>query len=147
MKMKDFGTVSCAPLDAPMIGHFKYHDYLYWTIINNLYCFGTVLLQLTNFDLVWDCFIYMLDIEKTWNAILVYSLTSNRCNIVSVEERRNVYQFPYLPYATKLWQGNIFTGVCQQGGCLPQCMLGYTPGRHPPGRHPPGQNTNIICCK
>ena len=29
----------------------------------------------------------------------------------------------------------------QQGGCLPQCMLGYTPspGRNPPGRHPLGQ--------
>ena len=50
------------------------------------------------------------------------------------------------------------------GGCLPQCMLGYTPpsqadtpagqtphgmtppgrhlqGRHPPGRHPPGADT------
>ena len=68
-----------------------------------------------------------------------------------------------LPAATKLGQGNIFTSVCQefcpQGGCLPQCMLGYTtppgpdphpppdqahtpPGstQHPPGsRHPPDQ--------
>ena len=25
------------------------------------------------------------------------------------------------------------------GGCLPQCMLGYTPGRHPPGQTPPGR--------
>ena len=38
---------------------------------------------------------------------------------------------------TKLRKGNVFTPVCQsfcsQGGCLPQCMLGYTPlGRHPP---------------
>ena len=34
---------------------------------------------------------------------------------------------------TKLREGNVFTPVCQsfcsQGGCLPQCMLGYTP-RH-----------------
>ena len=31
----------------------------------------------------------------------------------------------------------LFTG----GGCLPQCMLGYTPprSRHPPSRHPPEQ--------
>ena len=52
----------------------------------------------------------------------------------------------FLPSATKLWQGNIFTSVCQEfcprGGvwCLPQCMLGYTtpsPGRYPLGRHPP----------
>ena len=60
-----------------------------------------------------------------------------------------------LPAATKLGQGNIFTGVClstEGEGCLPQCMLGYTPGpgRPPreqtprtrqtppgPGRHPP----------
>ena len=46
-----------------------------------------------------------------------------------------------LPAATKLGQGNIFTSVCQEfcpqgGGCLPQCMLGYTPrSRH----HPPPQ--------
>ena len=59
----------------------------------------------------------------------------------------------FLPSATKLWQGNAFTLVCQsfcsQGGCLPQCMLGYTPPRqvqiplgqvHPPLQvHPPGQ--------
>ena len=36
----------------------------------------------------------------------------------------------------KLRQGNGFTPVCHSvhwgGGCLPQCMLGYTP----PGRHP-----------
>ena len=59
-----------------------------------------------------------------------------------------------LPAATKLGQGNVFTGVCDSvhRGCLPQCMLGYTPppgSRHPPGvdpmeqtprsRHPPQQ--------
>ena len=66
-----------------------------------------------------------------------------------------------LPAATKLGQGNVFTGVClSTGGVLPQCMLGYhhhhprsrpprpatPPTRHPPrtrqtpprpGRHPP----------
>ena len=33
-------------------------------------------------------------------------------------------------------EGYVFTGVClSMGGCLPQCMVGYTP---PPGsRHPP----------
>ena len=48
-----------------------------------------------------------------------------------------------LPAATKLGQGNIFTGVCLSTGaegCLPQCMLGYTPRTRPPGsRHPPEQ--------
>ena len=42
----------------------------------------------------------------------------------------------YLPSAAKLRQGNVFRSVCQEfcphwGGCLPQCMLGYT---HPPTR-------------
>ena len=48
-----------------------------------------------------------------------------------------------LPPATKLGQGNIFTGVCdsvhREG--LPQCMLGYHTPSLPPGsgRHPPDQ--------
>ena len=44
--------------------------------------------------------------------------------------------------ATKLGQGYVFTGVCDsvnRRGCLPQCMLGYTPSwsRHPPGADTP----------
>ena len=47
----------------------------------------------------------------------------------------------YLPSTTKLRQGNIFTGFCQSfcsqgGGCLPQCILGYT--------HPPDQTTGEV---
>ena len=45
----------------------------------------------------------------------------------------------YLPSATKLRQGNIFTGVCQSfcsRGGLPQCTLGYTPRVDTPS---PGQ--------
>ena len=54
--------------------------------------------------------------------------------------------FEFLPAATKLGQGNIFTGVCQEfcpqggGGCLPQCMLGYTPPQEQ--THPPEQTHN-----
>ena len=43
----------------------------------------------------------------------------------------------YLLAATKLGQGNVFTGICDsvhRGGCLPQCMLGYQP---PPRSRPP----------
>ena len=74
----------------------------------------------------------------------------------------------FLPAATKLGQGNVFTGVCDSVnrvlGCLPRCMLGYPPRadtsseptppkeqtprrRHPPradtprSRHPPGAVT------
>ena len=50
----------------------------------------------------------------------------------------------FLPAATKLGQGNIFTGVClstggggRGEGCLPQCMLGYPPGTDPPGADTP----------
>ena len=53
----------------------------------------------------------------------------------------------FLPAATKLGQGNIFTRVCQefcpQGGGVSasQCMLGYIPrGRSPPGPDPPGED-------
>ena len=57
----------------------------------------------------------------------------------------------YLPPATKLWLGNVFTPVCQsfrsQGWCLPLEGLGVwpplgqtnPPGQAPPGRYPPGQ--------
>ena len=50
----------------------------------------------------------------------------------------------FLPLATKLRQGNIFRSVCQEfwpEGCLPQCMLGYTPSprQTPPGEHSPRQ--------
>ena len=46
----------------------------------------------------------------------------------------------YLPAATKLGQGNVFTGVCDSvhRGGLPQCMLGY---HTPQTRHPPGPGT------
>ena len=49
-----------------------------------------------------------------------------------------------LPAATKLGQGNIFTSVCQEfcpqgGGCLPQCMLVYTP----PGAETPGTRQTL----
>ena len=54
--------------------------------------------------------------------------------------RVHEYKASYLPAATKLGQGNIFTGVCLstgEEGCLPQCMLGYTPLEQtpPPSGH------------
>ena len=38
----------------------------------------------------------------------------------------------FLPSATKLFQGNIFTPACDT-------VYGWVSGRHPVGRHPPGQ--------
>ena len=54
--------------------------------------------------------------------------------------------FPFLPAATKLGQGNVFTGVCDSvhRGGLPQCMLGYhhpPEQTTPPGPDPPGADT------
>ena len=49
----------------------------------------------------------------------------------------SLFRLTYLPAATKLGQGNVFTGLCDSvhrgGGCLPQCMLGY---------HPPWEQTH-----
>ena len=46
-------------------------------------------------------------------------------------------RFTYLPVATKLGQGNVFTTVClSTGGCLPQCMLEYPPPPRGPDTHP-----------
>ena len=57
----------------------------------------------------------------------------------------NLFHVQLLPAATKLGQGNIFTGVClSTGGGLPQCMLGYTPpgaDTPPRSRHPPPKQT------
>ena len=47
---------------------------------------------------------------------------------------------------TKLWKGNVFTHVCHSvhGGCLFQCMLGYTPWADtPPGQPPPLTDTSL----
>ena len=56
----------------------------------------------------------------------------------------------FLPPATKLGQGYVFTRVCDSvhgAGCLPQCMLGYTPRgqtspqeQTPPAADPPGSS-------
>ena len=60
----------------------------------------------------------------------------------------------FLPPANEVCEGYVmlgyvFTGVClSTGGCLPHCMLGYTPpwaGTHPLGRHPPGQTPPTPC--
>ena len=46
-----------------------------------------------------------------------------------------------LPPATKLGQGNVFTGMCDSvhRGGLPQCMLGY----HSPGADPPPEQSML----
>ena len=67
---------------------------------------------------------------------------------VSVAPQKGLMSVNFYRPQRKLGQGNIFTSVCQEfclhggEGCLPQCMLGYTPSDqaeppHGPGRHPP----------
>ena len=49
-----------------------------------------------------------------------------------------MYYFIFLPSATKLRQGNIFTSVCQEfcpEGCLPHLSVCWD--THPPGQTPP----------
>ena len=54
----------------------------------------------------------------------------------------------FLPSATKLRQVSIFRSVCQefcpQGGCLPQCMLGYTPWADTPSPPPPPPRRRLL---
>ena len=50
--------------------------------------------------------------------------------------------------SNEVCEGYIFTSVCLStgGGCLPQCMLGYTPrryGQQAGGTHPTGMHTCI----
>ena len=67
-----------------------------------------------------------------------------------------LFFFLFLPPANEVCEGYVFTGVClSTGGCLPHCMLGYTPtGQTPSGqtdtplgrppwtdRHPPPGQT------
>ena len=96
-----------------------------------------------------------------WQLLFVFQLSLFSCHIKSF----------FLPAATKLGQGNIFTGVCLSTGgawggwgegCLPQCMLGYPlleqtppqeqtlplppleqtpPEQTPPGSRPPQEQT------
>ena len=56
--------------------------------------------------------------------IIIYAVLS--VNLVGI----SLYSGFFLPSATKLGQGNIFSGVCQEfyrGGDLPHCMLGHPP--------------------
>ena len=79
---------------------------------------------------------------------------STECTKVKVNKTGilHILEMEFLPPATKLGQGYIFTGVCDSvhRGGLPQCMLGYHPlgadtppeQAHPPrSRHPPRAGT------
>ena len=58
-------------------------------------------------------------------------------NLLSIGESIKYRVVTFLPAATKLGQGNVFTGVCDsvhRGGVY---ASGTPPGRHPPGQTPP----------
>ena len=82
-------------------------------------------------------------VSEDRNVHIFSHLVNNR--IVHVRTDFASFRF-LLPSAPKLQQGNIFTGVLSVisftgggGGCLPQCMMGYTP---PPRQvHPRASNT------
>ena len=65
----------------------------------------------------------------------------DRTRLLALHLQLSSRRLQFLPAATKLGQGNIFTGVCLSTageGCLPQCMLGYTP----PEQTPPQPDTH-----
>ena len=68
------------------------------------------------------------------------SCAAHVCPLTFNTQNINQLDSIFLPPATKLGQGYVFTGVCDSlnRGCLPQCMLGYTP---PGSRHPPQEQT------
>ena len=79
----------------------------------------------------------------------IYLYGSRPLEITLARLRSSVYN--YRPQRS--CEGHVFTGVClSTGGCLPQCMLRYTPpqSRHPPeqtplppgGRHCPPEQTH-----
>ena len=105
-----------------------------------------------------------IGLAKNWNPV-GNTLDSYTGNIYLSLKNHEFNRL--LPPATKLGQGNIFTGICDSvhSGGLPQCMLGYhhlppsrtrqappppkdqagTPPYPPPGpgRHPPPQAEHI----
>ena len=61
---------------------------------------------------------------------------------VPVQLSRNMFNYHPQRSCGKVIFHRHLSFILFTGGCLPQCMLGYTPppARHPPGRHPtPGQ--------
>ena len=71
---------------------------------------------------------------KVWQTDRQTDRQTNKLTYLTARQhyRRDVF----LSAATKLGQGNVFTGVClSTGGVLPQCKLGYH--HHPPGADPP----------
>ena len=96
-------------------------------------CYSCPLTWLCNF--CWN----MLNIQSSCHKCLVNSWKLYK----APDFKENVLDSFYLPQ-TKLREGKFFTPVCQSfcsqglGGCLPQCMLGYTPSwADPPRQTPP----------
>ena len=70
---------------------------------------------------------------STWPSFSIVSgvvvRDDRQCGLLLASKEVTQLMCQFLPAATKLDQGNIFTGVCLSTGgegCLPQCMLGYT---------------------
>ena len=78
-------------------------------------------------------FLVICDLLFTHN-INEYDCISNTLFFTKMKDLDNSKLL--LPPANEVCEGYVFTGVClSTGGCLPHCMLGYTP----PGQTPPAQ--------
>ena len=85
--------------------------------------------------------VYYMSILDPREYMVIY--LCDRTRLLALHLQLSSRRLQFLPAATKLGQGNIFTGVCLstggEKGCLPQCMLGYTP---PDQADPPGKQTS-----
>ena len=83
--------------------------------------------------------------KKTFNLLnptdFIYSRRYSLARFL--EDRPEWGSLYLLPAATKLGQGNIFTGVCLSTGgvCLSACWDIPPGSRHPPDQTPPGADT------
>ena len=117
------------------------HPFL-WFFIQLIHTirFGTVNSYFQHYWFGWVIY----ESNRLWGAKIKFTVAGKKINKwLLVDRLSQFYRFTTNTFysipthsivtaATKLGQGNIFTSVCQEfcpqggGGCLPQCMLGYT---------------------
>ena len=143
-------------LTLERLHYFVHFSLRSWKITNCLqdflWLFPIFLHKLTKYGAVWIGHELVTTRYPSWRSYSQYCAVSMICSVQQYNRARQINKFIFLPAATKLGQGNIFTSVCQEfcpqgGGCLPQCMLGYTPPQTrqtPREQTPPSQTRQTI---
>ena len=99
-------------------------------------------------------FFFLKEVQRSNILWLLLYFPFDQIYLIYKQNFLNMMNFEVFISARNEVGANVFTGVCHSvnrgWGCLPQCMLGYTPlSRHaPPGadtapeqNHPPGADT------